>query len=164
MSFQFTPHISLTDSSQTADIAAIKAVNLAQDTQLAMTAGSAMKTAVDANTLKTTYPSADATKVGQISISSAQDLDTHGTQIAANVNDINALNGRPQLIALTSINPFNHRTHHFGYQDGYNHTSFYTDNAFFHIDPNFRVNFQPLGAIVNYKIKQFFFEAKKCEQ
>ena len=88
-----------TDDSQSASIAAIKtktdkititsnlnlntmndvltvatAINNTQNEQLAMTSESSMKTAIDLNSAKNTYPTADATKMGNISITSAVDL------------------------------------------------------------------------------------------
>ena len=47
-----------------------------------------LKTAVDANTAKTGISSAQTTKLGHITITSAQDLDVHGTQINTNVTNI----------------------------------------------------------------------------
>ena len=84
--------------------------------------------------------------VDNITITSNQNLDDHGTKLSI-------LNGRPQLIALTSINPATHRTHHFGYGNGYNYNGSFTDNTFYYIHSNFKVNFTPLGSIVRYKIK-----------
>jgi len=49
---------------------------------------STLKTAVDANTSKTGISSAQTTKLGHITITSAQDLDVHGTQINTNVTNI----------------------------------------------------------------------------
>ena len=84
--------------------------------------------------------------VDNITITSNQNLDDHGTKLSI-------LNGRPQLIALTSINPATHRIHHFGYGNGYNYNGSFTDNTFYYIHSNFKVNFTPLGSIVRYKIK-----------
>ena len=47
-----------------------------------------LKTAVDTNTAKTRISSAQSTKLGHITITSAQDLDVHGTQINTNVTNI----------------------------------------------------------------------------
>ena len=96
MSYHFTPTGALTDASQTASIAEIKTktdkititsnlnlnaisnetiangtVNNTQTAQLAMTAASNMKTAIDLNTSKNSYPTADAAKVGKIIVSTS---------------------------------------------------------------------------------------------
>ena len=101
-----------------------------------------------------TYPLSHSAKMDLITITSPQNIDNINTQTNANVLEITALKGHPRLIGLCSINPLTHRTHRFGWGDGYNNGSAtHNDNTFYYIDANFKVNFQPLGAIVNYKIK-----------
>jgi hypothetical protein len=96
MSYHFTPTGALTDASQTASIAEIKTktdkititsnLNLnTMETDIATnltgvngilnhSIDSNLKAFVDANSAKNTYPTADATKMGNISITSAVDL------------------------------------------------------------------------------------------
>ena len=87
-----TDFITIT-SNQDLDVHGTQITTSAQDITLIKnnTLASTLKTAVDANTAKNSYPSADATKVGHITITSAQDLDVHGTQITTSATDITGI-------------------------------------------------------------------------
>ena len=87
-----TDFITIT-SNQDLDVHGTQITTSAQDITLIKnnTLASTLKTAVDANTAKNSYPSADATKMGHITITSAQDLDVHGTQITTSATDITGI-------------------------------------------------------------------------
>ena len=92
-------------------------------------------------------------KTDNIVISSSVNINTLSSLASANQTLINTIKARPQLIALTSLNPATHRTHHFGYGNNYNYNGSFVENTFFYIHSTFRVNFRPLGSIVRYRIK-----------
>ena len=87
-----TDFITIT-SNQDLDVHGTQITTSAQDITLIKnnTLASTLKTNVDANTAKNSYPSADATKMGHITITSAQDLDVHGTQITTSATDITGI-------------------------------------------------------------------------
>ena len=138
--------------------------------QFNMAEDSPMKTAVDANTLKTGITeqqslvlSATATDFNSLKnnnlncdLKTAVDTNSAKTGITPQqASNISLLISEPRIVGKTSIYPDVINYHRFGYGDGQNNTGPFVNNFFYmpHID--FKVIFTPLSPITQYKIRCF---------